>query len=65
MVIRTDDNEEQMQMRIKSFHNVTQRMIDHYRTLGILKVVDADRSIEEVWAQVEVILKANMQPLHA
>lgn len=51
---RADDNEETVENRLKVFADQTHPLIDHYRERGLLHVVDADRSPDEV---TEAILR--------
>lgn len=47
---RADDNEENFRSRHAEFASLTQRVIDHYRSLGILSACDATASQDEVAA---------------
>lgn len=51
---RADDNEETVENRLKVFADQTRPLVDHYREGGLLHVVDADRSPDEV---TEAILR--------
>ncbi len=44
--------------RIDTFLKTTQPLIDHYKRKGLLKVIPAERSIEEVSAEVKRIIDA-------
>jgi adenylate kinase len=45
---RTDDTEEVVHNRLEIFEDATRPLIDYYRSRGLLHVVDANRSEEEV-----------------
>ena len=51
-VHRADDKEETIGRRLEVYNNETAPLVDYYRQLGKLKVVDADASFEEVYARL-------------
>ncbi|MDR3285315.1 MAG: nucleoside monophosphate kinase [Holosporales bacterium] len=53
---RTDDNEEAVVKRIKTYRIETQPVLDFYEKLGILKVIDASLSVKEVSKKIEKII---------
>lgn len=53
---RTDDNRESLQKRIQTYLQSTKPIIDLYQTKGKVRTVDASRSVDEVFADVKVIL---------
>lgn len=55
---RKDDNEESMNTRIKTYFEVTQPIIDYYEQKGVLKVVDASKSSEATFKEIEKILRS-------
>eukprot|EP00118_Oscarella_pearsei_P003891 m.16183 g.16183 ORF g.16183 m.16183 type:complete len:962 (+) comp26771_c0_seq3:595-3480(+) len=54
---RADDNEETIRKRFKTFRESTLPALDHYRELGKLKQIDADRSVVEVFESTCHILE--------
>lgn len=56
---RVDDTPEAIERRLKIYHEQTQPLIEYFRKLGILKEVDAEKSIEEIRDQIRRILKIN------
>lgn len=56
LVQRKDDNEEIAQARFTTYFNETAPLIDYYKNKGVLRTIDAQGSIEEVWNRLlEVI----------
>jgi adenylate kinase len=53
---RTDDTREAIQRRLDIYHSETEPIVEHYRATGKLVPLHADRSIEEVWAEIESAL---------
>lgn len=49
---RADDNEETVENRLKVFADQTHPLVDYYRERGLLHVVEADRSPDEVTAAI-------------
>lgn len=58
LFIRKDDNEETVQTRLDVYVSQTETLIDYYAQAGTLRRIDGDRAIEEVFADVEKVLKA-------
>jgi len=50
---REDDNEETARKRIKKYVEVTEPLIDYYRESGKLIEINGNRSIEEVFKEIE------------
>lgn len=50
--VRADDREETIRERLRTFHNLTQPVIDHYAAIGLLKRIDGGQSPDEVYAQI-------------
>lgn len=50
LVQRADDREDVIENRLKVYHSQTSPLIEHYRARGLLKVVDADQPVEQVYA---------------
>ena len=49
---RVDDNPELIKERLETYHQVTEPMLENYRQKGILKVVNGEKSIEEVAGEI-------------
>ena len=56
MYQRDDDNETTVRNRLDVYEKSTAPLIDYYKGHGILKAVDGDRDIDEVYADVKEIL---------
>ena len=57
-VRRPDDNEETVQARLTAYHEQTAPLAKYYDQRGVLKHVDGMAEIDEVWRQIEAVLKA-------
>jgi adenylate kinase len=55
---RSDDAADVIRHRLDVFHRETAPVVDHYRDRGLLADVDADRPVEEVFADVRSHLEA-------
>lgn len=55
---RVDDNEETIAKRLKTFHNHTQPVIDHYAKQNKVKQIHAEGTIDEIFAKVQEYLDA-------
>ena len=53
---RTDDTREAVQRRLDLYHRQTEPVIEHYRARGYVVGVHADRSINEVFAEIQQAL---------
>lgn len=49
---RKDDNEETAKARFDTYFNETAPLIDYYKKMGVLKTIDANGSIDEVWKKL-------------
>lgn len=49
---RADDTPEIIKRRLELYHQETEPMLDYYRQLGILEVIDASDDIEHVYAKI-------------
>ena len=56
LVQRADDREETIGRRLEVYRNETAPLVDYYRQLGKLKVVDADGSFAEVYSRLVAAL---------
>jgi adenylate kinase len=50
---RDDDNEETIRTRLDVYERETSPLIEHYRELGLLKVVQAEGAMDEVYARLK------------
>ena len=57
-VRRPDDNEETVQARLAAYHEQTAPLAKYYAQRGVLRHVDGMVGIDEVWRQIEAVLKA-------
>lgn len=58
MYQRDDDKPETISKRLDTYQNQTQPLIDYYKGHGILKVVDGNRAVDEVYVDVKKVLSA-------
>lgn len=56
LIQREDDNEATIRNRLEVYRQQTEPLIDYYRKRGKLKIVDADDTIDEVYARFRQIL---------
>jgi len=49
---RADDTPEAINRRLADYHEKTEPVVEHYRATGNLVQVHAERSIEDVWAEI-------------
>ncbi|XP_012945392.1 adenylate kinase 8 [Aplysia californica] len=52
---RVDDNEETIKKRLKTFHDITSPVIEHYQKQGKVRMVEAEGGADEVFAEVDKI----------
>jgi len=50
LIQRADDKAEVIENRLKVYGSQTTPLIDHYRARGLLRVVNADQAVEQVYA---------------
>ncbi len=55
---RADDKAETVVARLKAYHDQTAPLMPHYERQGLLKVIDGDRDINVVAAELERVLGA-------
>jgi adenylate kinase len=53
---RTDDTPETIRRRLEIYHRETEPLVEHYRATGNLVVIHADRSIPEVFSEIQAAL---------
>jgi adenylate kinase len=54
---RADDTPEAIDRRLADYHEKTEPVVEHYRASGNLVQVHAERSIDEVWAEIARVLE--------
>ena len=54
---RDDDNETTVRNRLDVYARSTAPLIDYYRAKGLLHEIDGDRPVDDVFAEVEAVLK--------
>jgi adenylate kinase len=54
---RTDDTPDAIKTRLANYHELTQPLVGHYRVQGNLVGVHADRTINEVFAEIQEALE--------
>ena len=59
LVIRKDDTPETVKNRLKVFHAETEPLKEFYSRLGYLRLVDGNRPIDEVTAQILKVIEVN------
>ncbi|MGH3012971.1 MAG: adenylate kinase [Gaiellaceae bacterium] len=55
---RSDDLPDLVRHRLAVYHEKTEPLVEYYRTRGLLVPIHADRSVEEVFAEVQQVLEA-------
>jgi adenylate kinase len=53
---RPDDTPEVIAERLRIYHEQTAPLVEHYRTTGRVVGIHADRTIDEVWVEVQQAL---------
>jgi adenylate kinase len=54
---RADDTPEVIERRLATYHEQTEPVVEHYLGTGKLVKVHAERTIEEVWAEIQDALE--------
>ena len=54
---RSDDTPEVIARRLQIYHEDTEPVVEHYRATGKLVPLHADRSVNEVWAEIQAALE--------
>ena len=57
MIKRSDDNEETVTKRLKTYDESTLPILDYYSSKNIVKDIDAMANIDEVSQQISAIIK--------
>jgi len=58
LIQRVDDNEETISNRLKVYRAQTEPVIDYYRKAGLLRTVDGEGAVADVYARVQAALKS-------
>jgi adenylate kinase len=58
---RSDDTPDKIQHRLDVYHELTEPLVEYYRTRGLLVGIHADRTVEEVFAEVQQVLSTAKQ----
>lgn len=53
---RADDTEEALAKRLKGYHEQTVPILAYYGPTGIVKKVDANKGMDEIWQQIDTVL---------
>ena len=53
---RKDDNEETARIRFETYEKETAPLYDYFKQMGILKELDANKSISEIWENLKNII---------
>ena len=56
LVTRKDDNEETARLRFVTYEKETAPLYDYFKQMGILKEIDADKPITEIWEHLKEII---------
>ena len=57
LIQRKDDNLESLTVRLEEYHKNTQPVIEYYEESGLVKHVDATKSVEGVFDEIRSVLK--------
>lgn len=57
LVQRADDNSKTVRARLATYEEQTQPLIDYYKKAGLLNIVDGTRAPEEIYQDIERIVK--------
>ena len=57
LVQRADDNPETVRARLATYEEQTRPLMDYYKTAGLLQVVDGTREPEEIYQDIERLVK--------
>jgi adenylate kinase len=55
---RSDDIPDKVRHRLDVYHEKTEPLVEYYRSRGLLVAVHADRTVEEVYSEVQQVLEA-------
>jgi adenylate kinase len=54
---RADDTPEAMKKRLELYHSETEPVIEHYRARAALVVIHGERTIDEVFAEIQTTIE--------
>ena len=54
---RSDDNETALRTRLVTYHEQTKPLVEYYSKLGLHRAIDASKKPEDVWKDIEAIVK--------
>jgi len=57
LIQRKDDNLESLTVRLEEYHKNTQPVIEYYEKAGVVRHVDASKSVNEVFDEVKTVLE--------
>jgi adenylate kinase len=60
---RADDTPEVIAKRLAVYHEQTEPIVEHYRATGKLVPLHAERSVEDVWAEIQAALAQLEEPV--
>lgn len=55
LIQRSDDNEDTLKSRLKTYHDMTAPLVDYYGKKGILATMDASKPPSAVWAGIQAM----------
>jgi adenylate kinase len=64
LVVREDDREEVISGRLAAYESQTRRVVDYYRTQRRLVVINGDRPVEDITAQIFGVLDSHCNENH-
>ena len=56
LITREDDNEETARLRFQTYEKQTAPLYDYFKQIGILKELDADKPISDIWEKLKEIV---------
>ena len=56
LTIRKDDNEQTARARFETYEKETAPLYDYFKQLGILKEIDADKTIADIWENLKKVV---------
>lgn len=56
LITRKDDNEETARLRFITYEKETAPLYGYFKQMGILREIDADRSILEIWEEIKEVI---------
>lgn len=61
LIRRSDDNDESLKKRLLSYHTQTRPLVDYYALRGVHNYVNAARSSEQVFKDIDTIFSTAVQ----